>query len=43
MKSFLLHLEVWQERISELGYDNEVINSIDIQTDEFADSVLANL
>jgi|TARA_R100000084_G_scaffold103796_3_gene59967 hypothetical protein len=43
LKSFLLHLEVWQDRISELGYDNEVINSNDIQTDEFADSVLANL
>ena len=43
LKSFLSYLDVWQERITELGYDNIVINSNDINTDTHADSVLANL
>ena len=43
LKSFLSYLGVWQERITELGPDNEVINSKDIKTDAYADSVLANL
>ena len=43
LKSFLSYLGVWQERISELGPDNEVINSIDVSTDAYADSILANL
>ena len=43
LKSFLLHLNVWQERITELGLDNEVINSKDINTDTHVDLVLANL
>jgi hypothetical protein len=43
LKSFLLHLNVWQERITELGLDNEVINSKDINTDTHVDLVLATL
>ena len=43
LKSFLSYLGVWQERITELGPDNEVINSKDVITDSYADSVLANI
>jgi len=43
LKSFLSYLGVWQERISELGFDDEVINSIDIEPDSYADTILANL
>lgn len=43
LKSFLSYLNVWQDRISEIGHDNLVINSNDINTDAYADSVLANL
>jgi hypothetical protein len=43
LKSFLSYLGVWQERITELGPDNEVINSNDVITDSYADSVLANI
>lgn len=43
LKSFLSYLGVWQERITELGPDNEVINSKDIESDPYAESVLANL
>lgn len=43
LKSFLSYLNVWQERITEIGHDNLVINSSDVNTDTYADSVLANL
>ena len=43
LKSFLSYLNVWQDRITEVGHDNQVINSNDINTDAYADSVLANL
>jgi hypothetical protein len=43
LKSFLSYLGVWQDRITELGPDNEVINSKDVITDSYADSVLANI
>lgn len=43
LKSFLSYLGVWQDRITELGPDNEVINSNDVITDSYADSVLANI
>ena len=43
LKSFLSYLNVWQDRISEIGHDNLVINSSDVNTDTYADSVLANL
>ena len=43
LKSFLSYLNVWQDRISEIGHDNLVINSSDVNTDTYVDSVLANL
>lgn len=43
LKSFLSYLGVWQDRITELGPGNEVINSNDVITDSYADSVLANI
>lgn len=43
LKSFLSYLGVWQERISEIGIDNVVINSSDVNTDTHADSILAKL
>ena len=43
LKSFLSYLGVWQERITELGPDNEVINSKDVKVDSYAESVLANI
>lgn len=43
LKSFLSYLNVWQDRISEVGHDNLVINSSDINTDTYADTILANL
>lgn len=43
LKSFLSYLNVWQDRISELGHDNLVINSSDVNTDTYADTILANL
>lgn len=43
LKSFLSYLGVWQERITELGPDNEVINSKDVELDSYAESVLANI
>ena len=43
LKSFLSYLGMWQDRITELGPDNEVINSKDVITDSYADSVLANI
>lgn len=43
LKSFLSYLNVWQDRITEIGHDNLVINSSDVNTDTYADSVLANL
>lgn len=43
LKSFLSYLNVWQDRITEIGHDNLVINSSDINTDTYADTILANL
>ena len=43
LKSFLSYLNVWQDRISEIGHDNLVINSSDVNTDTYADTILANL
>tara|TARA_R100000951_G_scaffold92156_1_gene80551 strand:- start:1571 stop:1957 length:387 start_codon:yes stop_codon:yes gene_type:complete len=43
LKSFLSYMGVWQERITELGFNDEVINSIDIEQDSYAENVLANL
>ena len=43
LKSFLTYLNVWQDRISEIGHDNLVINSSDVNTDAYADTILANL
>jgi len=43
LKSFLSYLNVWQERITDIGHNNLVINSSDVNTDTYADSVLANL
>ena len=43
LKSFLSYLNVWQDRITEIGHDNLVINSSDVNTDTYADTILANL
>ena len=43
LKSFLSYLGVWQDRIAEIGYDNVVINSSDVNTDVHADNILANI
>ena len=43
LKSFLSYLNVWQDRITEIGHDNLVINSSDVNTDAYADTILANL
>ena len=43
LKSFLSYLNVWQDRITDIGHDNLVINSSDVNTDTYADTVLANL
>ena len=43
LKSFLSYLNVWPPVIHEMGPDNVTINTTDIPTDSYADSVLSNL
>ena len=43
LKSFLSYLNVWPDRIEGLGRNNLVINSNDVNTDDFADTILAKI
>ena len=43
LKSFLVHLNVWPDRIIGLGQDNKVLNSKDVETDTYADAVLSKI
>lgn len=43
LKSFLSYMNVWPDRIEGLGPNNLVINSIDINSDQYADTILAKI
>ena len=43
LKSFLSYMNVWPDRIEGLGPNNLVINSIDINSDKYADTILAKI
>ena len=43
LKSFLSYMNVWPDRIEGLGRNNLVINSNDVNSDDYADTILAKI